>query len=137
MDLYRHLAWVGMTIVYFDDKPIATTWQMARKCDTTWKFLSQEAADNLYKYIVSSRVKTWPLIDQKEDIGDFYTVNYDSQLLVKEGLYKGKPVTVFTTYENHRDYKFWSIIVVKDEEGVEHTINLKDFHIPFHLAKEA
>jgi hypothetical protein len=138
---------VGVTIVYFDDEPVAIIQQTARKSGKDWSFLSEEAAEKLRQYALSHvrQDKKWELIDPNEEIGDTYTVNYGEQLLVKEGLYNGKPVKVLKTFRDHKDIKRWHDIVIEDADNSkeerfsrkmpERVINVKDLKIPYHLEK--
>ena len=125
---------VGLEAIYFDGELVGCYYQQARKCDKEWEWVSQEAVTKLYQYIVSHNETKYPLLDPEQDIGEFYTVSYASQLLDDEGIYNGNHVTVVKPV-NRRSITE-SMITVSDDAGKEHRINIKDFHISFHFGKD-
>lgn len=128
--------WVGANVIYFDGRPLALTKQIARKEDTRYYYVSKEIVAAFQRYILDSKIDgddhTSPtLIDPNEEVNEFYTVSYGSQLLTKDGFYQGRPVKVAETFE--RDISLWKVIDIKEENGEIHRIPVKEFKIPLGL----
>lgn len=127
--------YVGLEVIFFDDTPVAVTWQNARKSKKEFYFLSDDKLSVLRNYLF--KIPDFTMTDSKffqEEIGDHYNVAYNGQLVDKKGTYKGEPVTFVREYnrKNIIDDK----IVVKTYNGVELRIPVSQFDIPFHLAKK-
>jgi hypothetical protein len=129
--------WVGLRVVFFDNKPVATIWQVARKSVEEVEFLSEEQALKLRQYLVTEDKPQFSLVDLNEEINEFYTVEYNSQLLTDRGFYNGEEVTVVDKKFNYSDPSSeWSKIKVKNSCGVELRIDLSEFMIPLNLKKD-
>ncbi len=132
--------WVGLTAYFYQDKPVAVSFQPARKSDTTVLFVSNEAAETMRTYILSlmdEKEKYSPsIIGIDEEIDDFYTVDYGEQLLVDQGYYKDQLATVIKTYPGYDQIDLWHNIDIRIvETGEELQIDLVDFKIPLHVIK--
>lgn len=124
---------VGLTAVYFDGEPAATIWQTSRKGDREWKFVSADIAKKIYDWIVNNKELKFDLLDPEEEIGETFTVEYNDQLLTNKGVYKGKPVTVIKRFT---EIDLWEKVIIQDDAGKSKIIDLKDFKIPFNMAKK-
>lgn len=129
---------VGMNVYFMDDEPVAISSQTARKNDTDMYFVSSEAAQKVKDFILSLVEEQHPfnpsLVDLDEEMGDYYTVNYHSELLTDKGLYGDDEVNVVRRrmdYGEHVDE--WSKVDVTLPDGTQERIHLCDFKIPYHL----
>lgn len=50
---------VGRDLVYFNNEPVAITYQPFCKSDVEWHWLGEEKAEKVYKYLESLVVKDW------------------------------------------------------------------------------
>lgn len=127
-------SWVGLQAIFFDDELIATSWQEGRKCGTDVDLISIEAAEKVYNFLAPKfEAAQVSMVNAGEVIDPFYTVSYGSQLLVKEGFYNGKKVTVTETYHSYEAIDLWRSVVVRHEDGQCETINIDNLHIPLHI----
>lgn len=130
--------WVGLVLWFLDGQPLGTTYKGARKNDYQIEFVSEEAAENLRTLMLhiinTSNKRTVSLIDMNEEVGDYYTVDYGSQLLTIHGTVNGLPATVIKTFDSYNEIDLWRSVVVKTPLG-EETVNLADFHIPLPLKR--
>lgn len=129
--------WVGACVYYLDDMPMAISTQIARKDSINFKFMSSEAFCKLRDFFISISISNLHDMitneEWNEEIGEFYHINYGSQLLLtKEGFYKGVPVTVVKEYKN---IEKWGVIGVKFPSGEIKDIKLKNFDIPYMVKK--
>lgn len=129
--------WVGMKAYYMDDEPVAASYQSARKSSVDLQFLSKEAAMKVREFIISLQVEkeetNIPILDEVEEIGEFYHVRYNGELLVDKGFYKGEEVTVIP-----RIKELWNTdrVMIKTKADCCFEIPLKLFDIPYHVKKE-
>lgn len=128
---YDSDTWVGFRALYFDGLPIGTIVCEGRKNGEDFTFISQDAADKL-------RATFWPrarqvhVLNPDDEIADTYSVHFASELLVKEGLYRGQPVTVVEKYDHGS-----SRIRIQDARGYEQGIDASDLQIPLHMEKKS
>lgn len=127
--------WVGMVLYFLDGEPLAMAIQTARKNSVDVSFVSKEMAFKLRDLLYELCRESTPddsldIIDMDEEVGETYTVNYGSQLLVSDGLYNDKPAKVIKTFDGYDQIDAWRSVVVKTEQG-EQTINMDEFHIPY------
>lgn len=132
--------WVGALAYYLDDELVAYSWQPARKSDTTYYFVSDEAANKVKEFLYSlidEQEPHYKVMDLNEEIDVHYTVDYGSQLLVDEGQFDGETVKVVQRWNRYEDIDNWKKVIVRMPDGRERMINLDQFHIPLHMKKES
>lgn len=124
--------WVGVQAIFLDDELVAMSKQTARKESEQISFVSAEAADKVRELIYAKQYVD--LVESDMEVGPFYTVQFGSQLLTKEGFYNGKPVTVVRTWEGYsgREMDMWRTVRVNDGDN-EFNIPVNEFNIPIHL----
>jgi hypothetical protein len=134
MKWYDTDSWVGYRVIFFDGVPVGIAQQAGRKGDTHYDFIDTHSAQVVRNYLVSAHKSKFPIIDHDEELNDFYCLEYGESILVKQGFYKGKPVTLVKKSNGHySDRDNWSFIDVKDEEGNVTTIKAAEFMIPLSL----
>lgn len=128
--------YVGYIVYYLDDEPVAVSWQSARKSDREYEFISKESAEKVRDFILSIQelsVPTFSLLDPNEEIDDFYSVNYTSQLLTNEGFVDGKHCTILEQLEISHILQG---AIVKFDDDTTQLILIRDFKIPLLIEKE-
>lgn len=134
----KHLCtdtWVGIRAYFLDDNFVCASKQNARKCDENFYWVSDEAANDVRKYILSLKCEddlSVSLLDLDEDIGEGYTVEYTGQLLTKEVMYQGSLVTVIKD-SNNGYTNFHTITVEKDGNMLD--IDVRDVIVPWPILK--
>lgn len=131
--------WVGTCVYYMDDKPIAVSTQFARKSDTNYHFISEEAADKVLTFIRSlekeDRVHHQrSLIEEDQEIDDTYSVGFSGQLLTKVGAFNGRKCTVVKEVKD--GYISKRIIISFDDDHTTQEIDVGDFKINLHLEEK-
>lgn len=127
--------WVGTVVYYMDGEPVAVSHQEARKSSPEYQFVSEEAASKIRELLFSlltEEAPTYEIVDLDLEIPETYTVEFNSQLLAKEGFYEGQPCWV-TVVEGGMLAKR---ITVRFEDGSAKLINVNEFQIPLSLADE-
>ena len=130
--------WVGITVFYLDDEPVAVSSQTARKSPEELEFVSIETATKVRKFILECLGEaefTPSLVDLDEETDPYYTVSYSNQLLVDEGLYNGRKVKVVRKCYNLNDpdLDMDQMLVSYGTESAPFKINISDFTIPMHV----
>lgn len=134
--------WVGVRVYFLDGIAVAVTSQTARKNDEEVEFISASDAERMQRFLLElSQVEqpSFSVCNLDEEIGEFYTVAYGSQLLTKEGYYNGFKATVQKEYDSMADIKKWSVIEILYNDGqstIFKEIPLSEFKIPFNVVKE-
>jgi hypothetical protein len=135
--------WVGLEVISFDGKPIAVTWQQARKCDKEIFFVSVEIARDFRKYLLSAEKSlNVQVINPEETIAVMYHVEFTSELLAKNGFYKDQPVEVSWASDEERrrarsyDPNWWQKVRVKLPDGSTPMIPIQEFLIPIGTKNE-
>jgi hypothetical protein len=129
--------WVGMKAYYFDGEPVAASYQSARKNDVRLEFLSKEAALKVRDFILTLQIEKEephiPVLDEVEEIGEFYHVRYNGALLDYKGFYKGEEVEVVRT-----DRTLWNTdrVMIRTTADCCFEIPLAKFDIPYNVKKE-
>lgn len=128
--------WVGLAVYFLDDEPVAISWQPARKSDTDYEFVSEEAAKKVRDFILSIMEQddpTFKLMDIDKEIEETYSISFTNRLLGYEGFVDGRPCKVVR--EKKEEY-ISQKVTVKFEDGTEKRVNIKDFMIPIAIVKE-
>lgn len=133
--------WVGLIAYFWNGEPLAISWQTARKSSEEFQFVSVDVANRLKGFIIRLTESNDPeptLVDLDEDLGETYTVNWATELLVSEALYDGEKVKIFPVYNT--DYSkpsaTWKLVDVEFPNGEVLKVSVENLHIPYHLKKE-
>lgn len=120
--------WVGLRALYFDGELAGVIEQTARKNDEIINFLSVDVTQKIRDFLLSAKsAQAVNLLNPDEEILETYCVTYGSQILAKQGFYKGTPVSFVQDCEN------WHKIMVRDTAGKLYKIDVEDYDIPLHL----
>lgn len=133
--------WVGGRVYFLDDKLISTSWQSARKSNEDFYWISKEMYVETKKYILSlleeDESKSFNLIDMEAEYDDGFSIEYSSQLLTDDVIYKstGENVKVIKKYRDVGDIKMWSKVKIKFENSKEEIVGMSEILVPYNLAK--
>lgn len=130
--------WVGLSVYYFDDKPLAVSLQTARKSGEEVDFVSLEVAETFYNFIVSlkkfnpSRVSFAKL---DSEMGCGASVTYASELLTDCVYHSGEEVKVVKKYglRYEGDHTMWQKVDIQKQSGECLTVSLEDVTIPYRI----
>lgn len=93
---------VGFNAIYVDGSLAGMTYQSARKSDVEVKWLSQEIAETTRRMIMSNRsTPEYDIINPDEEIDEFYTISFATELLTDDGFYEDRPVRVLIRFYGH------------------------------------
>lgn len=133
--------WVGLVAYFWNGEPLAVSYQSARKSSEKFQFVSVDVANRLKSFILELTESNDPeptIVDLDEELGETYTVNWASELLVSEAFYEGEKVKIFPVY--HTDYSqpsaTWKLIDVEFPNGEVLKVSVENLRIPYHLRKE-
>lgn len=133
--------WVGLVAYFWNGEPLAISWQPARKSSETIDFVSKDIAIRLRDFIRDLTASNDPeptIANLETDVGETYTVNWASELLVSEAFYEGEKVKIFPA--GHTDYSkpsaTWKLVDVEFPNGEVLKVSVENLHIPYHLRKE-
>lgn len=139
--------WVGVKAIYFDGTLVGMSKQDARKSSIEFRWMSRAAAADLATYL-RPETKVTDVIHEEDEVEDFYSLGYVSQLLHDEGSIVSAetgeriPVTVERDELRRRNawgYKFdgdGQDINVKLPDGSLKQIHISDLHLAISVKKE-
>jgi hypothetical protein len=91
--------WVGTKAYFFDGEFVAVSDQIGRKYQQEFQWVSVQAYKKVKEYLLSltKEEEDIPLLEEadlEQDLGPYYHVNYEEQLLprIQSYFYQGKPV---------------------------------------------
>ena len=129
--------WVGINVIYLNNSPVAITNQTARKSDVGIYFLS-EADKNLVKdYLLSlysgqqdySEYLTED--DLNEDMGDYFKIEYASEVLYKTAWLNGEQVEITQKPRNLNDNINFHTVAIKHKDGVEEWVDVRELDFEY------
>ncbi|MDD5151278.1 MAG: hypothetical protein PHC28_12530 [Flavobacterium sp.] len=142
-------SWIGQIAIFLDNEFVGYSSQDGRKSDKKYYFLNRVLCDKLKHYIISLifyRDYTADVcVDLDEEIGDGYTIEYNSELLNKFAKYlpTGEFVTILNWVkpideleEQYIDTELsgiysGSISKIKFEDGIEKLVQTNTLEIPY------
>jgi hypothetical protein len=149
---------VGLFAIWFDDRPVASAFQPARKSDKTIQWVSVKDAEEVRNFFLSLLPKPdFHLLDPNEDLGEHWNVGYVDQPLTDDGFYQGRPVKILVRYDGimcrttkpeHRrpDRSYYEKVdysdprrghVLVQDGNEERLIPIEEFGIPFKVKQDA
>jgi hypothetical protein len=112
--------WVGLSVLFLDNDPVAVRHQACRKCETIYHWLSEGAAAEAYEALLNLiKMKDPPgltILDPAEEISDPFRLTYGDQVIDRTATLNGVTVEVVdcrpTTYK-------------EDPQGHLHAVKIK------------
>lgn len=130
-------SWVGGRMYFFDDEPVAYSYQQGRKCYENFAWFSQEAAEKVRDFVrdlmkEELRVR---ICDINEDIGDSYKISFNSEVLDwSMARLKGQPIEFIERVRETPDYGIDSNVKIRvPDTGEVLVIDVKDLDFLFHV----
>lgn len=129
--------YVGISILFLDDEPVCVLSQSARKSDIRYKWISSESFNSVKSFIDSLCEEDEPkyeILDTSLNIDDFYSVDFSSQLLVKEGYVNECICKVTNTFSENYLSQQIEVKFLSDEEVK--IVNVNEFKIPINVKQK-
>lgn len=147
--------WVGADVYYLDDRPLAYSFQSARKSKPVFQYVDRDVHRDAREYVATlvDDVTTVKFIDPEEDFPETYRVGYREQLLTDRGYVDGRAVmydrvatrewleanrSKMSSYgftfpgADSETYKE-SIIVIEYADETQEAIDIARFEIPLRI----
>ena len=131
---------VGYKIYFFDDKPVAVSSQLGRKCTEEIEWISKEDFKTVKDYIMSfaEEFEDSPsIVDLEQDFGTEYKVEFYCQMYEhhkNNAVYKNEKVKVLNHKDSFNDGKYNSETVqIQYLDGKKEWIETKLLSFPFNL----
>ena len=129
--------WVGINVIYLNNHPVAVTNQIGRKCDVNIYFLSEESKNLVKEYLLSlysgqqdySEYLTED--DLNEEMGDYFKIEYSSQVLYKTAWLNGEQVEITQKPRNLNDNINFHTVAIKHKDGVEEWVDVRELDFEY------
>lgn len=127
-------SYVGYRAYFFDRKFIALSYQVGRKYDEQFEFVSHEDAQILKDYIKSligeeEEVLIVSILDVEQEIDEFHKIKYNSQILHKSAYYNDKKVQIIkSNYKSEgvlSDNYFYSV-EIEISKGITKIVDCRE-----------
>lgn len=130
-------SWVGGRMYFFDDEPVAYSYQTGRKNDEVFHWFSQEAAEKVQAFVreLTKEELQVNICDVNEDIGDTYKINYAAQVLDwSMARLNGQPIEFIERVRPLGNYGFDTDVKIRvPDTGEEMIVNVRDLDFLFHV----
>ena len=128
---------VGINVIYLNNHPVAVTNQIGRKCDVNIYFLSEEAKNLVKEYLLSlysgqqdySEYLTED--DLNEEMGDYFKIEYASEVLYKTAWLNGEQVEITQKPRNLNDNINFHTVAIKHKDGVEEWVDVRELDFEY------
>ncbi len=129
--------WVGIDVIYLNNHPVAITNQTARKSDVGIYFLSEESKNLVKNYLISLYNNQEDYADYlteddlNEEMGDYFKIEYASQVLYKTAWLNGEQVEVTQKPRNLNDNINFHTVAIKYKDGAEKWIDVRELDFEY------
>ena len=129
--------WVGIDVIYLNNSPVAVTNQIGRKMDVNISFLSEEAKNSVKDYLISLYNNQQDCADYlteddlNEEMGDYFKIEYSSQVLYKTAWLNGEQVEITQKPRNLNNKINLHTVAVKHKDGVEKWIDVRELDFEY------
>ena len=129
--------WVGIDVIYLNNSPVAVTNQVGRKMDVNIYFLSEEAKNSVKDYLISlynnqqDYAECLTEDDLNEEMGDYFKIEYSSQVLYKTAWLNGEQVEITQKPRNLNNNINLYTIAIKHKDGVEKWVDVKELDFEY------
>ena len=129
--------WVGINVIYLNNHPVAVTNQIGRKCDVNIYFLSEEAKNLVKEYLLSlySNQQDYSEYltedDLNEEMGDYFKIEYSSQVLYKTAWLNGEQVEITQKPRNLNNNINLHTVAIKHKDGVEKWVDVRELDFEY------
>ena len=129
--------WVGIDVIYLNNSPVAVTNQVGRKIDVNIYFLSEEAKNSVKDYLISLYNNQQDCADYlteddlNEEMGDYFKIEYASQVLYKTAWLNGEQVEITQKPRNLNDNINFHTVAIKHKDGVEEWVDVRELDFEY------
>lgn len=126
-------SWVGLSVLFLDDVPVATAMQTGRKMNKEYAWISPELREQTKAMCLSFATRPAEHFSQAnldEEMPPHYSVDYGEQLLVKTGTYQGEQVKVVNTRFPY-SHSSWGKVEVELPTGAREVIDPAQLHLAY------
>lgn len=129
--------WVGIDVIYLNNIPVAITNQTARKSDVGIYFLSEESKNAVKDYLISLYNNQEDYADYlteddlNEEMGDYFKIEYASQVLYKTAWLNGEQVEITQTPKNLNNNTNFHTVTIRHKDGVEEWIDVRELDFEY------
>lgn len=129
--------WVGIDVIYLNNHPVAVTNQIGRKCDVNIYFLSEESKNSVKDYLLSLYSNQQDYSDYltddelNEEMGDYFKIEYASQVLYKTAWLNGEQVEITQKPRNLNDNINFHTVAIKHKDGVEEWVDVRELDFEY------
>lgn len=127
-------SYVGYRAYFFDGKFVALSYQVGRKYDEVFEFVSVEDAQILKDYIKSligeeEEVLRVSILDVEQEIDEFHKIEYNSQILHKSAYYNGEKVQIIKSNyqsEGHLSDNYFHSVEIEISKGITRIVDCRE-----------
>ena len=129
--------WVGIDVIYLNNSPVAVTNQVGRKTDVNISFLSEEAKNSVKDYLISLYNNQQDCADYlteddlNEEMGDYFKIEYSSQVLYKTAWLNGEQVEITQKPRNLNNKINLHTVAIKHKDGAEKWIDVRELDFEY------
>ena len=129
-------SYVGCSVLFFNDKPVAVTSQQGRKCTLNIEWLDEESYYLVYNYVKSfikedQHFDILPQADKLKEWGATYSVEFTDQLIISsKTLFYNNEVVQYVQTGNPKDC-IDQTVYIRLPSGEEKLINISELRIQY------
>ena len=129
--------WVGIDVIYLNSIPVAITNQRTRKSNVGIYFLSEESKNSVKDYLLSLYNKEEDYVDYlteyelNEEMGEYFKIEYSSQVLYKTAWLNGEQVEITQKPRNLNNNFNFHTVAIKHKDGVEEWIDVRELDFEY------
>lgn len=129
--------WVGIDVIYLNNHPVAITNKKSRKSSVNIYFLSEESKNSVKDYLISIYNNPQDYSDYltedelNEEMGDYFKIEYSSQVLYKTAWLNGEQVEITQKPRNFNNNFNLHVVAIKCEYGVEKWIDVRELDFEY------
>lgn len=129
--------WVGIDVIYLNNVPVVVTNQVGRKMNVNIYFLSEEAKNSVKDYLISLYNNQQDCDDcltedeLNEDMGEYFKIEYSSQVLYKTAWLNGEKVEITQKPRNLNKTINLYQIAIKHKDGIEKWIDVRELDFEY------
>ena len=129
--------WVGIDVIYLNNHPVAITNQTTRKSGVGIYFLSEEAKNSVKDYLISLYNNQEDYVDYlteddlNEEMGDYFKIEYASEVLYKTAWLNGEKVEITQKPRNLNNNFNLHTVAIKHKDGVEEWIDVRELDFEY------
>ena len=129
--------WVGIDVIYLNNRPVAITNQKSRKSSVNIYFLSEEDKYSVKDYLISIYNNPQDYsdclteVELNEEMGDYFKIEYSSEVLYKTAWLYGEKVEITKKPRNLNNNFNLHSVAIKHEDGVEKLVDVRELDFEY------